>query len=208
MSVSFTDLRSSNTLSALCSTSHHHFNCGCNNYIMLWNILGMLSCDCRDSSLDDQARQQSLNTLMQRVSPIVGFYCMPDEGRSSSGTKTVLVPDEDLRGQNVVPLQSLLATWMLKTIDDYISETIAMSLYDINYIGSQLQVVTMTTSCATVVHNEDGLCTMVTNERQARELHMVRKRREWKNDHLVWLAAAFHSLLFLTMCSSLACSAS
>ena len=67
---------------------------------------------------------------------------------------------------------------MLKTIDDYISETVAMSLYDINYIGSQLQVVTMTTSCATVVHNEDGLCTMVTNERQARELHMVRKRRE------------------------------
>ena len=29
-----------------------------------------------------------------------------------------------------------------------------------------------------IKHNEDGLCTMVTNERQARELHMVRKRRE------------------------------
>ena len=26
--------------------------------------------------------------------------------------------------------------------------------------------------------NEDGLRTMVTNERQARELHIVRKRRE------------------------------
>ena len=34
-------------------------------------------------------------------------------------------------GPNVVPLQSLFATWMLKTVDDYISETIAMSFYDI-----------------------------------------------------------------------------
>ena len=34
--------------------------------------------------------------------------------------QTVFVPDEDLRGRNTVPLQSLFATCMLKTIDDYI----------------------------------------------------------------------------------------
>ena len=48
-----------------------------------------------------------------------------------AGLHQVQNPDEDLRGRNVVPLQSLFATWMLKTVDDYISETVAMSLYDI-----------------------------------------------------------------------------
>ena len=32
--------------------------------------------------------------------------------------------------------------------------------------------------------NEDGLRTMVTNKSQARELHMVRMRREWKKRQL------------------------
>ena len=31
-----------------------------------------------------------------------------------------IVPDEDLCVWNVVPLRSLFATWMLKTIDDYV----------------------------------------------------------------------------------------
>ena len=35
-------------------------------YLLSWQILGMLSSYCRDSSLDDQASQQSLNTSMQR----------------------------------------------------------------------------------------------------------------------------------------------
>ena len=40
--------------------------CSKSDYMQSWKILGMLSCDCRDSSLNDQAHQQSLKTPMQR----------------------------------------------------------------------------------------------------------------------------------------------
>ena len=48
-------------------------------------------------------------------------------------TSNALPPDEDLCGQNVVLLQLLhmFATWMLSITTGYMSEAVAMSLYDI-----------------------------------------------------------------------------
>ena len=44
--------------------------------------------------------------------------------------------------------------------------------------ASNLQIYMINARFLLPMTNEDGLHTMVKNERQARELHMVRKRRE------------------------------
>ena len=78
----------------------------------------------------EHAKLQHLTQLADKLSLEQPEKVAHLHTRSSSGTKP-FVPDEDLRGRNIVLLQSLFATWMRKILDDYISETVAMSLNDV-----------------------------------------------------------------------------